>query len=651
MLKLKPNRKLAMLFIALSIVWTAMLFAESSQQSAKIMSEVFGLDKVAHFVAFGVLGFLLCCSAVCLTGDRKLSTLATPVILVVTVGILEEGYQMTSPDRAASMLDLSADIAGVLFAAYLLRRLLVTGTTQSSEDNLLTVSNLTTASPTMDANHAGKQNDLAGKSISALKWNYIGRLVSLTLQFTIGIVLARMLGPEPFGLVAIAMFVQGLAGLFADAGLGAALIQSKQITDHDIRSVFSTQCCIGLLICLTISLASPLLAVFFKDPNASPVITLMATSFLIQSIGQTANALARRNLEFKRLQVISLAAYCIGYLGVGLPMAYLDYGVWSLVAAQLVQVSINAIVTLLSHKHPILPFVNPFRCRFLRFGVAITANNITSWGLGCIDTAIIGRFFETALLGSYNRAFNLVNMPMYSIVSSIQSVLISGYAKTQDNSASVKRTYIASVGVMALLFLPVYAAASAVADALVLGIYGQNWSMAVPLLKPLALAMPVHAMLAMTGPMLTGTGRPRYELNAQLATLCISLPLLIVAAQQSIDLMIYALLATFCLRFVALSIAARAALKFHFKQLIRVLLMPTVLAILMYAIAYELNEWQRSFGYDIQLRLLGNLLGCGLSYLALLILLRRLIFVGYVREFLTSIRAKLPRIFTKLLAI
>ena len=224
---------------------------------------------------------------------------------------------------------------------------------------------------------------LASKSLNALKWNYIGRLISLSLQFSIGVILARLLGPEPFGLVAIALFVQGLGNLFAEGGLGSALIQSQDIDEHDIRSVFTTQMLIGLITSGIIIGLAPLLASFFNEPKATPVIMAMALSFCLQAFGQSANSLLRREFEFKKIQIISIISYCIGYIGIGLPMAFMNYGVWSLVAAQLSQTTLNSITTYFSHRHAIFPLVNPKNCRFLRFGAAITFNNITSWGIGC----------------------------------------------------------------------------------------------------------------------------------------------------------------------------------------------------------------------------------------------------------------------------
>ncbi|MDD2800014.1 MAG: lipopolysaccharide biosynthesis protein [Methylococcales bacterium] len=497
-------------------------------------------------------------------------------------------------------------------------------------------------------NPTPKIESLTSKSITALKWNYLGRLISMSLQFVIGIILARLLGPEPFGLVAIALLIQGLGNLFADGGLGSSLIQSQEISDHDIRSVFSTQILIGIGITTVVSGLAPLLAAFFNEPNSTPVIMVMALSFTIQAIGQTASALIRRNFEFKKIQIISLISYSTSYLGLGIPLAYMEYGVWSLVAAQLAQVSINAFVTYFSYRHPILPLVNPKNCRFLRFGAAITLNNITSWGIGCIDTTIIGHFFETATLGLYNRAFNLVNMPMHAIVSSVQSVLLSAYAKTQDNTALVKRTYVVSIGIMALVFLPVFAAVAAVADSVVLGIYGEKWAAAIPMIKPLAIAISIHAMLAMTGPMLTGIGVPRYELKAQLVTLVFSVPALVFAAQQSINALIYTLLGTYLLRFLLLTIAALVALKEPPTRLVKVLIMPILIAVLLYGCALYVNQYQLGFGYDVRLRLLGNIATCAISYVSLLLLFRKLIVRGVTKAFIVSIQNKLPRFLIKL---
>ncbi|WKJ90119.1 VanZ family protein [Methylomonas montana] len=122
MAKFKGNRKLAMLFILLSIGWIGILFAESSQPPAKIMGEVSGLDKLAHFVAFGVLAFFLCAVAFCVNDKPAVPLFSMPLLVSALSGILEEGYQMTVPGRAGSLLDLTADLSGAAFVILLVNR-------------------------------------------------------------------------------------------------------------------------------------------------------------------------------------------------------------------------------------------------------------------------------------------------------------------------------------------------------------------------------------------------------------------------------------------------------------------------------------------------------------------------------------------------
>ncbi|MGZ0077237.1 lipopolysaccharide biosynthesis protein [Methylomonas sp. YC3] len=489
---------------------------------------------------------------------------------------------------------------------------------------------------------------LASKSISALKWSYFGRLISLTLQFSIGIVLARVLGPEPFGLVAIALFVQSLGNLFAEGGLGSALIQSQDISPQDIRSVFSSQLLIGALISGVVAGLAPFLAIFFNDPKATPVIMVMALSFVIQALGQTANALIRRKLEFKKIQIIGIISYCVGYLGLGLPLAYLGYGVWSLVAAQLSQVSINSLLTYFNSRHPIFPMVSPSKCRFLRFGAAITINNITSWCISNLDTAIIGRNFETSVLGVYNRAFNLVNMPMYAVTSSMQSVLFSAYAKSQTNFIILRTTYIASTSLMALIFFPVYGAMAAVPDLIVSVLYGDKWGAAIPLMTPLCLALAVNATLSMSGPLLSAIGLPTIELKAQLITLFFSVPSLIIAAQYSVLTVAWVIVLSYAIRLLLLVIATLRAIDDSPIRLFSILTMPWVIAALLYSLCWYLGQLSILENYSKQIRLSVIVLVCIFVYPLLIFLFRKLIIRGRFKEFLLSIEDKLPKKLFKL---
>jgi O-antigen/teichoic acid export membrane protein len=645
--RLRTSGKRIVLLGLLSAGWITALFYESSEPSLPILGQIYGLDKAAHFAAFNILGLLFCALSLHLFPRPAIPLLSLPLVLTALIGGIEEGYQLFVPGRSPSLPDLLADIGGAIAAIFSANRL--NGKRhQQTWKHTLSPAHL---SETVGDKPEPIAQDLATKSISALKWNYIGRCTSLSLQFTIGIVLARLLGPEPFGVVAIALFIQGLGNLFAEGGLGSALIQRAELSDHDVRSVFSAQLLIGLFLTAVIVGTSPWLAEFFNKPSAATVIMAMALSFTLQAFGQTAGALMRRHLEFKKLQIIALLSYCIGYLGLGLPLALLGYGVWSLVAAQLTQVGINAFATFFSRRHPVLPLVNPKHCRLLRFGMAITLNNLTSWTIGNLDTAIVGRSFETAILGYYNRVFNLLNMPVHAITSSLQAVLLSAYSRAQSDRQLLQHVFVASVSLMALLFLPVYAAMSAASDLFILGLYGEGWKDAIPFMPPLCLALAVHAMLAMAGPVLTAIGRPRIELKAQLLALLFGVPVLILAAAHSAVMLAWAVLASYLIRYALLTWMTLKVLQARRRTLLAVCIAPLSIAGLLSAGVTAVRPLLTQSAFPPAVELGVTIAFCALAYPLLLLVFKNWIVRGSVKHLLQSQRRKIPARLRRLLGI
>ena len=275
---------------------------------------------------------------------------------------------------------------------------------------------------------------LMHRSLHALKWNYLGTLVRTGTQFLLGIVLARLLGPEPFGLVAIALLIIGLGNLVADFGLASALVQQKSITERDVRYVFTLQMLVGLFITLVIIVAAPWIAGYFRSEDATPVLRAMGSMFLIQAAGQTATAMLRRNMNFKSLQIIGLGSYLFSYVLIGLPLALGNFGVWALVAAQISQASINALAVNLHTRHSWMPTLRPDASGMFLFGSKTMASNLTSWGISNLDSAIVGHVFGVVDLGIYNRAMNLVASPMGAFTSTLQGVLFPAYARTNGRS-------------------------------------------------------------------------------------------------------------------------------------------------------------------------------------------------------------------------
>jgi O-antigen/teichoic acid export membrane protein len=453
---------------------------------------------------------------------------------------------------------------------------------------------------------------LAGRAISAAKWNYIGNFSRVFLQFLIGVVLARLLGPEAFGTVAIAWLMIGIGKLVSDFGFSAALVQRQDLTERDIGFVFSVQLAIGFCLSLAGYFSAAAIASFFNHPTAEPVVAAMAWLFLTNAIGQTTTAVLNRTLRFKFSQSINVATYLVGYLAIGVPLAYYGYGVWSLVLAQITQSVSYVLVLLVASGLRIRPALSPSKGGMFAFGGKVIGANLCSYALLNLDSFVIGRMLGVTQLGLYNRAMTLVGTPNGVIVSSLQAVLFSVTSRQQNDLGEIKKNFLAATEFVAFLCLPLFLTIAVAADSIIVGVYGVSWREASPALVPLALAMPVHAVLAVIGPVLMAINRTELELYAQAAALAISAPLLFFAGTYSLVAVAWAVLAMYLIRWFCLWVSIRTVFAVTGRSMVSAIRMPFVTALPVAGSAAFLDHYLTSFSPIVRLIALVALSACTL---------------------------------------
>lgn len=408
---------------------------------------------------------------------------------------------------------------------------------------------------------------LATATVRALSWNYAGAATRVLAQLAIGAVLARLLGPEPFGLVAVSWLLISLGNLIADFGFGAALVQKKSITEDDIRSTFTVQVLMGLGLTLGTALLANPIAQLFSEPDLVPVVRLLSCIYLLQSLGQTAYSLLKRNLDFRTIQVSQVTSYVVAFLLVGIPMAYRGGGVWSLVTAQLVQTLLFTLLLYRSARHSI---VMRFRTRdtgLSWFGFKVMATNLVNWVISNIESLFIGRAFGVLELGLYNRVFTLLFSPVTSIVSVLQGVLFPFYAKMQDDQALLARSYLASIGVISLVLVPLFVGMAVAPTTVISGVYGNAWLDTAPVLVPIALAMPFHAVMALAGPVMWGKGTVERELRVQALVALAALGVLWATSSFTLVHVAWGVFGVYVMRFVLMTSAVTKLLQIPRKRL------------------------------------------------------------------------------------
>lgn len=415
------------------------------------------------------------------------------------------------------------------------------------------------------------QKSLAEVSLSAVKWDYVGNSVRGLSSIVITVVLARLLGPEPFGLVAVAWLVIGLGNLVADLGMGPALVQRKTISETDIRYTFTLQVCTGVGLMMVVALSAPLMAAIFHQPTVAPVVRAMSAIFVLQTLGVVAVSLLTRDMDFRSIQFARIVSYLVGFFGLGIPLALVGFAVWSIVVAQLIQTSLFSVLSYMQVRHPVkLSFRLP-SASLSTFGLKVLSTNLVNYVIGGIDTFVIGRCFDVVTLGLYNRAYVLVNTPMNNVMITIQKVLFPAYSRIQNDPHTVRRIYQASLGFTAMVMFPIYGCIAVVPSTVVDGLFGRGWEDAIPFLMPLAIAMPFHALMGTGGPMLWAQDRVGREFVVQLTTALFFFLVLLAASRISATATAWGVLAAYVFRFAIMTQASMKSLGVSWTSLFRLI--------------------------------------------------------------------------------
>lgn len=391
-------------------------------------------------------------------------------------------------------------------------------------------------------------------SLRAVKWGYLGVATRIVAQLAIQIVLARLLGPEVFGIFAVASLVLGVGIVSIGLGLGSALVQKKQITDDDIRFTFTWSVLSGAgMVILTLLFANGI-AAFFHDPRIADVLRGLVPVFFFMSLSIVPQALLRRELTFNVIQIVDISSYLVGFLVVGVGCALLGAGVWSLVAAWITQSASSTLILFVIRRHAMSPLLHE-RSRGLRkFGSHVLYTNITNLVIENIDNLLVGRLLGATTLGLYSLAYTFVRTPTNHMVVTLQNVLFSASARAQDNQGGLQRAYLTVVSAIALVAIPVFAGVAVVPQTVIEGIFGQKWQAAAPVLMPLSLAMILHATMAVTGPVLSGKGAAQAEFKVQVWVALVLIIALLIAARYSVVAMAWAVCGVYALRLVGMVI-------------------------------------------------------------------------------------------------
>ena len=383
-----------------------------------------------------------------------------------------------------------------------------------------------------------KEKSLTAKTLAGVKWSYVSTLFNSIAQIGLTSVMARLLEPDAFGLVAMAGVVLSFGQYFAQMGVGQALIQKRDLTDFDIRAGFTSSFILGLVFCAIFWLNAPIIGSYYKNEAVIPIVRAMALAFVINGLSTTANSLLRRNLDFRSIAVTEIVSYLIGYGGVGISMAYNGFGAWSLVASSLTQSTISSILFNLFARHNhVFVFQWKHFLPLYSYGGKVSFVSVLEFFGSSLDTFFIGRFLGSVWLGLYNRAFLLSNIVVQNSISSLSRVLFPVFSQLNNEKERLSVNYLIILKLSGALIFPTSFGMAAAANNIVLSLLGPKWINAIPLVRLLALIVPFHFLTHFAGVVLDSTSK----LNVKIMIQCLYISLLGILYLSSIKHGIYAI--------------------------------------------------------------------------------------------------------------
>ncbi|RYY07861.1 MAG: colanic acid exporter [Sphingobacteriaceae bacterium] len=365
------------------------------------------------------------------------------------------------------------------------------------------------------------------KAVKSVSWITFSTIFQTLLQFLQISVLARLLNPADFGIVAISNTVIIFFSLFANLGFANSIISKQETNRKTLTSIFFLGIFLGAIIFLLVFYSSPLLVSFYHEVRLAKVIKLASCIFLITSFGTVYSALLQKELKFKAVAITDIAGYLFG-VSLTVFLAYKGYKELSLVygslATDLCKTSLQVI---LGRKlfYPNLHFSFSEIKEHLRFGIFNFGEGVIGFVQSNWDNIIIGKLLGTNILGYYTLAYQLAVFPVIKINPIILQVAFPLIAKMKENASELKKSYLKILDLISYFNLPLLAGLYITAESVVPLIYGPGWEPTFPLIKIFVF---VSIFSCLSHPLFTlvyTKGKPNLLFYLNLVTLIIKIPL------------------------------------------------------------------------------------------------------------------------------
>lgn len=359
-------------------------------------------------------------------------------------------------------------------------------------------------------------------------WSLIERFGHQIIQFGIGLVLARLLLPEDYGLIGMILVFISLAQVFVEGGFPSALIRKTNPSVSDYSTVFWFNLLSAFFCYAILFFGAPLIASFFKEPKLVMLTRVVGVNIIISSIGIIQRTILSKDLNFKSQAKINLGSIIISG-GIGVACAFKGYGVWSLVIQNICKNIFTSVILWISSKwRPKFIFSEGSFSELFGFGSKLLASSLINAISENLFSLIIGKMYNAKSLGFYTRANQFQKLPVSSIYGAISVVSYPVLSELQNDQAKLKEGYRSMIRMIAFVLFPIMAILSAISESMIHVILTNKWLPSVPILQILCIIGAFYPLHAINLDIIKVKGRSDLFLKLEVVKQCLNILMIVI---------------------------------------------------------------------------------------------------------------------------
>lgn len=367
-------------------------------------------------------------------------------------------------------------------------------------------------------------SSLKQKAITGAAWSFTGRLLQQGTQFIIGIILARLLLPEEYGLVAMALVFIMVLYVFVDSGFSSAIVQRKDLTNSDLSTVFFLNLGVSIIVFIILYFTAGLIANFYSEPQLMDIVRVLSLMVILYALTIVQNSLIKRDVNFKLKTRIELVSQILSGI-IAIIMAYRGFGVWALIWKTLLnQVFVNIQLWVANKWFPAMIFSKSSYKELFSFSSKLLISGIIDRVYNQMHRLVVGKFFPAAELGYYTRAEQFKNLPSHAVSNSLMSFLLPVFSKMQDEPERLKNAAKRVLKIVMFFNINAMILMGIIAEPMIDVLLGNKWIPAVPYLQLLVFVGLFYPMHAINVQILTALGRSDLFLKIEVLKKIIGVP-------------------------------------------------------------------------------------------------------------------------------